>query len=138
MHNQKNYSEVHPLLARLEGVRAASGGLRWMAFCPAHDDRTQSLSLRLNGNNKMLVHCFAGCTAAQVVAAVGLTMRDLFPVSECGWRTRPTRPSFDTDLETIVLMMARSARERGEPLSQEDEARVRRARKLLLRGRGES
>lgn len=131
MHNQKNYSEVHPLLARLEGVRASHGDLRWMALCPAHADSVASLSLRLNGN-KLLVHCFAGCTAEEVVAAAGLTMRDLFPRGRAseGWRPGP---SFDIDHELMILGFAEFYRLRDEPLTPIDAARLRRARKLLAR-----
>lgn len=47
------------------------------ARCPAHDDRNPSLSVREVGG-KVLLCCFAGCAAADVVAALGLSMADLF------------------------------------------------------------
>jgi len=58
----------------LEGRRAGAG---WMAKCPAHDDRRESLSLG-QGARGWVVHCFAGCEPADVMRAFGLTMRDLF------------------------------------------------------------
>jgi putative DNA primase/helicase len=51
-----------------------------MCCCPAHDDRTPSLSVTL-GNKAILFHCFAGCTNADVLAALdraGVRTRDLF------------------------------------------------------------
>jgi putative DNA primase/helicase len=51
-----------------------------MCCCPAHDDRTPSLSVTL-GNKAILFHCFAGCTSADVLAALnhaGVRTRDLF------------------------------------------------------------
>lgn len=36
-------------------------GPRWMARCPAHDDRTPSLSITEGHDGRLLVHCFAGC-----------------------------------------------------------------------------
>lgn len=69
---------VDVLLARLEGVRARGSG-RWVARCPSHHDRTPSLSIRVAGDGALLVHCFAGCAAADICAALGLELSDLFP-----------------------------------------------------------
>jgi hypothetical protein len=49
----------------LGGYRSGSG---WMARCPCHDDEHPSLSITVNGDNKLLVHCFAGCSQDQVIA----------------------------------------------------------------------
>ena len=51
-------------------ARALKGrrvGFQWIARCPAHDDRDPSLSLKDADNGKVLVHCHAGCTQAQVI-----------------------------------------------------------------------
>ena len=48
--------------------------------CPAHDDRTPSLSVSL-GRKAILFHCFAGCTSDEVIAALdrqGVRARELF------------------------------------------------------------
>lgn len=66
------------LLSRLQAVRQTSGE-SWMARCPAHEDRSPSLSIREASDGRVLIHCFAGCGGAEVVAAVGLDLRDLFP-----------------------------------------------------------
>lgn len=53
---------------------------RGMCRCPAHDDRTPSLSVSL-GQQAILFHCFAGCTRAEVILALGrrgVRMHDLF------------------------------------------------------------
>lgn len=47
------------------------------ARCPAHDDRNPSLSIS-QGREGVVVHCHVGCTQEDVVAALGLTMADLF------------------------------------------------------------
>ena len=44
-------------------------GAKGMACCPAHDDRTPSLSIQL-GEKAILFHCFAGCTNEEVLAAL--------------------------------------------------------------------
>lgn len=44
-------------------------GTKGMARCPAHDDRTPSLGVTL-GRKAILLHCFAGCDRASVLAAL--------------------------------------------------------------------
>lgn len=77
------------LLSRCEGVRA-TGDCRWVARCPGHEDRRPSLSVREISDGRVLVHCFAGCSVCQVVAAVGLELSDLFPPRDPG-HCRPIR-----------------------------------------------
>jgi putative DNA primase/helicase len=55
-------------IAKALGGRKAGGG--WTARCPAHDDRTPSLSIREADDNKVLVHCHAGCDQERVIAAL--------------------------------------------------------------------
>lgn len=53
---------------------------RGMCRCPAHDDRTPSLSITI-GQRAILVHCFAGCSNAEVMQAlrrIGVRISDLF------------------------------------------------------------
>ena len=49
------------------------------ACCPAHDDKSPSLKVDLV-EGRVLVCCFAGCTAGEICAAVGLELADLSPV----------------------------------------------------------
>lgn len=65
-------------LSRLDKVKATGPG-KWIACCPAHDDRSPSLSIRETSDGTLLVKCWTGCGAAEIVAAVGLSMADLFP-----------------------------------------------------------
>ena len=55
-------------IAKALGGRKAGGG--WTARCPAHDDRTPSLSIREADDNKVLVRCHAGCDQERVIAAL--------------------------------------------------------------------
>ncbi len=68
---------IDDLLSRLEGVRTLGFG-RAMARCPAHDDETPSLSLRLAADGRVLVHCLGGCRNDQVLSALGLGWAALF------------------------------------------------------------
>ena len=64
------------VLAHFPHVRRSGAG--WQARCPAHEDRTPSLTISEGDDGRTLVHCHAGCTTEDIVAAVGLTLRDLF------------------------------------------------------------
>lgn len=65
------------ILDRLEGVRQ-TGPARWIARCPAHEDRAPSLSIRELADGRVLVHDFAGCEVHEILAHVGLNFADLF------------------------------------------------------------
>lgn len=65
-------------LSHLEGVRRTRES-QWLALCPAHADRSPSLSIKEGDEGRTLVYCFAGCPPDDVVTAVGLDIGDLFP-----------------------------------------------------------
>ena len=67
---------VDDLLARLDGVRPR-GTDEWSSKCPAHADKSPSLSVRKVAD-RILVHCFALCEPRDIVAAMGIRMVDLF------------------------------------------------------------
>ena len=54
-------------------------GTRWIARCPAHEDRSPSLSIS-ERDGRILAHCFAGCPQAAVICA--LRARGLWPIRE--------------------------------------------------------
>ena len=69
---------------RARSIVESLGGVwrrgKGMCCCPAHDDRTPSLSVSL-GRKAILFHCFAGCSNAEVIAALdrgGIRPRELF------------------------------------------------------------
>lgn len=68
--------KVHEVLARLDGVREGARG--WTAKCPAHPDRSPSLSIGEGDDGRVLLTCFAGCSIQSIASAVGLTVADLF------------------------------------------------------------
>ena len=72
--------KLQDVLGRLEKVKPTGQG-KWMARCPAHEDNTPSLSIAEVDDGKVLVYCHAGCSHKDVVAAMGLTVKDLFAPS---------------------------------------------------------
>lgn len=66
---------IEGLLPRLQAVRRTSRG--YVARCPAHADKSPSLSIR-ETDDKILLHCHAGCKPTSICEAVGLSLKDLF------------------------------------------------------------
>ena len=86
-------SALESLLERLDGLRKGSSTGQWIARCPAHDDRSPSLSIREADDGKILVNCFAGCGAIDVLDALGLPWAALFPSKATSPDQRYFRPS---------------------------------------------
>lgn len=70
-------SPIETVLCRLDRVRQTSRG--WIACCPAHEDRSPSLSISEGRDGRVLVHCFGGCKADEITRALGLELHELFP-----------------------------------------------------------
>lgn len=68
---------VDVVLSALDKVKKSGKG--WLACCPAHDDRSPSLSISEGDDGRVLLHCYAGCDTRAVVESAGLKMADLFP-----------------------------------------------------------
>lgn len=65
------------ILSRLEKVRGRQGS--YVACCPAHKDRSPSMTVRETPEGKILMHCFAGCSISEIAGAIGVDLSDLFP-----------------------------------------------------------
>ena len=65
-------------VTRLDCVKS-KGRDKWMACCPAHDDKDPSLAVSATPNGKILLRCFSGCSALEITNAMGLGLEDLFP-----------------------------------------------------------
>ena len=69
--------KLEQLLGSLTKLKK-TGPDRWVACCPAHDDKGPSLAIKVNDKTVML-HCFAGCSTEAVLDAIGMTFSDLYP-----------------------------------------------------------
>ena len=69
---------IENTLSRLDKPRQRQPG-QWSARCPAHPDKSPSLSVRETPDGAVLLHCFGGCETAEIVASLGLELSDLFP-----------------------------------------------------------
>jgi putative DNA primase/helicase len=89
--------------------------------CPAHADRSPSLSVRL-GDTAILFHCFAGCSSSDVMLALQqmklhdrtpLAMPDLQPKRDMSslalWLWRSSKPIKGTPVEDYLIARGLSA-----------------------------
>jgi len=104
---------VDALLSRLNGVKR-TGKDRWLARCPAHDDKSPSLSIRELPDGRILLHDFASCSIEEILNSVELTFDALFPECATGDHVprehRPYNPSdilealsFEINVASIIL-----------------------------------
>lgn len=118
------------LLTRLAGVKARGEG-RWIARCPAHADKSPSLTIRDLGDGRILVHCFAECAALDVLQAVGLDFADVFPERPRTHHVRGQRKPFSAldaltclTQESAIIALAASDLALGKSLEPADAERV--------------
>ena len=70
-------ADVNKILTLLRKVKS-TGNNTWMACCPAHDDKSPSMTISDYSDN-ILIHCFSGCTPIDILESIGLDFSDLFP-----------------------------------------------------------
>lgn len=131
---------IEDFLSRLQKVRKAGPG-RWVACCPAHEDKNPSLTVRELEDGRILIHCFPGCGVDEVVGAVGLTVSDLFPEKPIE-NARPLRKPFPAEdviaameLEVQIVVLCAADIAEGKTLSDVDLARLIVAKKRLEEAR---
>ena len=111
------------LLARLTFVKPSGAG-KWIARCPAHNDRTPSLKITEVHDGRILIHCHSGCGANAILDAIGMKFDDLFPEDSFKplWRDK-----HKLEHHEVVLAIANADRENGVKLSKQDLEIERRA-----------
>ena len=121
---------VSTILDRLAKVRPTGAG-KWTACCPAHKDRTPSLSIRELDDGRVLLHCHAGCGVAEVLGAVGLEFDSLFPARPLDHRQAPIRKPWRASEviaalkgELMVAFVVLSAVRAGTPVNDDDRERA--------------
>jgi hypothetical protein len=115
------------VIVHLDGVRETGQG-RWIAKCPAHDDRSPSLSVRETADGTVLLNCFGSCGTGDVLAALGLSMQDLFdnpPLSRGPNRPGERRQSARESLEILrrdscIVLVAAEMLAKGNTLTPDD------------------
>jgi len=68
---------MEELLSLLDGVKPTTR-YSYKALCPAHDDLRPSLSITLEADDRILLHCFGGCQTEKILEQLGLGFKDLY------------------------------------------------------------
>jgi hypothetical protein len=79
--------DIEELLQRLDKVKK-TGPNKWQARCPAHPDKTPSMSIKLGDDGQtILLHDFGGCSISDICGSIGIELTELFPPRENdGWK----------------------------------------------------
>jgi len=103
-----------------------NGNGKYIACCPAHDDKNPSLAIT-DANNTTLVYCFSGCQQINVIEA--LRARGLWPDTK---REANNAPYFSpTDLLEMHFYVE-IENTGGLNLSPDDEVKLAAYRQVLL------
>ena len=117
---------VAALVAKLEQGGFAprpTGSDSWESRCPAHGGRRRNLSVKTGDDGKALIHCHhePACEPPKIMAAIGMTMADLFPSGpactppsgddKANARPKPKRCAYPTPGAALDKVI----RKRGEP-----------------------
>ena len=115
------------LLSSLDKLRQTGTG-GWIACCPAHDDSDPSLAIH-EVDDRLLIHCFSGCSVYEIISAVGMELSDLFP--ESVESHVPVKPPFNPadvlkclSLETLFVEICVRDLLRGQELNSNDYDRL--------------
>lgn len=119
---------VDQIISRLTKCKS-TGRNQWLACCPAHNDKTPSMTVRELDDGRVLIHCFSGCEPLSIMDSLGLEMTDLFP--ERLGQFEPVRQPFNAmDVlralrrESGVLAIAVAHVAEGKPINSEHKARI--------------
>lgn len=72
---------IDMILGLLSGVKPTDD-CKWMARCPAHGDKTPSLSVAEGDRGRVLLHCFAGCSFDKICVALDIDKRELLQADD--------------------------------------------------------
>jgi len=108
-------------------LNAKRHGRRWMALCPAHEEKTPSFSIQEGAQGRVLVHCFGGCSSVSVISA--LRRQGLWPDASPAAKQVAARKTRQQRVfrAKIVLALAESDLSQGKSFSPDDVSVVRQA-----------
>lgn len=120
---------MHLILSHFNKVRATSKNGSYNCLCPAHDDSSASLSIKICEDGRVLIHCFAGCDIQSILGAVGLTLDDIVPqridlLKPQGKAYNPFAILKNMKDEALFVYMCARHIEQGEKLETSDKEKL--------------
>ena len=117
--------DLKQLLSMLDGVSGPNGSGEYTAKCPAHQDRTASLTVTVkpspkDGKEKIYLCCHAGCAGTDIMAALGIQAKDLVVHPEESGAAKPQRT------ETVGGVTVHTAKQgsQAKPAEPEEPAKL--------------
>jgi hypothetical protein len=121
---------INNLLNKLNKVKRTSTN-QYIACCPAHDDKSPSLSITDKGDGKILINCYAGCGTEDVLDSIGMSFEDIMPPKVIEHKVAPIKQKvYASDalkviqLESRIVIMAAYELRRNKPMTEQDLARL--------------
>lgn len=121
-------TNIDRLLSLLDGAKelpTKKHARSYMALCSAHADKKPSLCIDLTHASRILIYC----SAADVLAAIGLSMADLYPAND--YKRPPGYTFKEIDYALTVAQVAEKYRRNGRRPKQTDLAIIDGALKVL-------
>lgn len=121
-------TNIIKVLSRLQKVSRFANG-RFKACCPAHDDASPSLAIKYDGD-RLLLHCFAGCSTENVLKAIDLDWADIMPTKAEGHSRKDEAAFYAGDVlrilqfEAMLTFIYASDMANGASLSSQDKKRL--------------
>ena len=130
------------ILGKLEKVSGSGSGSRFKALCPAHGDRSPSLSIKECDDGRVLLHCFGGCSVEAIVTSMNFTMTNLF-CANANLNRQPLVPgvsrralSVAVEFEKMILYIAKADEAKGRHISITDSHRAQLALQRITKSEG--
>lgn len=132
--------KIDLILSRVDKARK-TGPESWIACCPAHEDRSPSMTLREADDGRILMHCFAGCSVESILGSIGLDFDALFPDKPLEHVPPIRRPFPAADVlealaaESLIAAVAAANVAQGIELTAGDRERLMVAAERIQEGR---
>jgi len=117
---------IGKILNNLQKVKKTGNG-KFMACCPAHQDKTASLVISDNGEGKIMLHCFAGCDTYAILSSIGLDWADVMPENSSHDNEKPVKQVIYASegmrlirFEAQIVMLCAFKLKNNTPLSLDD------------------
>lgn len=113
--------DISLLLNALEYCKPSGTG-KWIARCPAHDDKSPSLSITQRGE-RILIHCHAGCGGNDILDAVGLDYSAIYPepTDNNYYNSSKPRRNNSPSYDELLLAITKDSRASGGQLTKAEE-----------------
>lgn len=81
----------------LTRAKPNQGGNGWKGHCPAHSDKSPSLSISQGADTRILLNCHRNCNIDSICAALNISKSDLYPPKQTQAKQTQAKPTYTLD-----------------------------------------